>query len=67
MQLVSTAAAAAVLWVSAVSAAGIYGNLNSFSSWTVLAGVAIFPSLVLMRRQNDPQPSMSQSIQEALR
>ena len=67
MQLVSIKAIFAMLWVSAVSIAGIAENLNSISSWTVLAGVAVLPPLVMMRRWNDPRLTMSQSIQEALR
>ena len=67
MQLVSIKAIFAVLWVSAVCIAGIAGNVNSLSSWIILAGVAVLPSLVTMRRWNDPRQTMSQSIQEALR
>ncbi len=67
MQRVSIKAVIAMLWVSAVSMAGIAGNVTSLSSWTVLAGVAVLPPLVMMRRWNDPRQSMSQSIQEALR
>jgi hypothetical protein len=50
-----------MLWVSAVSMAGIAGNVNSVSSWTVLAGVAVLPPLVMMRRWNDSRQTMSQS------
>jgi Flp pilus assembly protein TadB len=67
MQLVSIKAVFAMLWVSAVSIAGLAGNVNSVWSWTVLAGAAVLPPLVMMRRWNDPRQSMSQSIQEALR
>ena len=67
MQLLSIKAVIAVLWVSAVSIVGIAGDVNSFSSWTVLAGLAVLPPLVMMRRWNDPRQSMSQSIQEVLR
>ena len=67
MQLVSIKANFAVLWVSAVSLAGVVWNVNSLSSWITLAGVAVLPSLVMMRLWNDPRQTMSQSIQEALR
>ena len=52
MQLASIKALIAMLWVSAVTIAGIAGNLNSSSSWIVLAGVAVLPALVMMRRWN---------------
>jgi hypothetical protein len=67
MQLVSIKAVMATVWVSAVCVAGIAGNLNSLSSWTVLAGVAVLPPIVMMWRWNDPPQSMSESIQKARR
>ena len=68
MQLVSMKTFfAATVWVSAVSMAGIAGNMSSVSSWTVLAGVALLPALVMMQRWNGPGQTMSQSIQEARR
>jgi hypothetical protein len=67
MQLVSLESIIALLWVSAVSIVGIARNLDSFSSWTVLAGVAVVPPLVLMWRWHDPRQTMSETIQEALR
>ena len=67
MQLVSIKAVIAMLWVVAVTVAGIAGNVNPFLLWTVLAGVALLPPVVMMRWWNDRRQSMSQSIQEALR
>jgi Flp pilus assembly protein TadB len=67
MQLVSIKAIIAMLWVSTVTVVGIAGNLNSVTSWIVLAVVAVVPPLVMMWRWNDPVPTMSQAIQEALR
>ena len=43
MQLVSLEAVLATVWISAVLIAGLAGNLNSLSSWAVLAGVAVLP------------------------
>lgn len=67
MQLVSIKAVIGMLWVSTVSVVGIAGNLNSVTSWIVLAVVAIVPPLVVMWRWNDPRQTMSESIQEVLR
>jgi Flp pilus assembly protein TadB len=67
MQLVSIKTIIAMFWVSAVSLAGLAGHVNSLSSWTLLTGIAVLPLLVMMRGWNEPQQSMSQSIQEALR
>ena len=67
MQLVSIKATIAMLWVSTVSIVGIAANVNSFSNWTAFGVVALIPLLVMMWRWNDPLPTMSQSIQEALR
>ena len=67
MRLVSLKSIIAILWISAVSIVGIARNLDSFSSWTVLASVAVLPPLVMMWRWNDPRQTMSETIQEALR
>jgi hypothetical protein len=67
MQLVSIKPIIAMLWVSAAFIMGIAGNLDSFSSWTVLTGVAVVPPLVMMWRWNDPRQTMSESIQDARR
>ena len=67
MQLVSIKAIIAMLWVSTVTVVGIAGNLNSVTSWIVLAVVAVVPPLVVMWRWNDPRPTMSESSQEVLR
>jgi hypothetical protein len=67
MQLLSIKSIVAMLWVSAVTIVGIARNLDSFSSWTLLAGVAMVPPLVMMWRWNAPRQTTSESIQEALR
>ena len=66
MQRVSIKAVIAMLWVLAVTIAGIAGNVNSLLLWTGLAAVAILPPVV-MRWGNERSQSMSQSIQQALR
>jgi hypothetical protein len=55
------------VWVSAVSAVGIAGNMRSVSGWAVLAGLATIPPLIMMWRWNDPSQTMSEAIQEARR
>ena len=67
MQLQSIKATVAAAWVSAVCTAGIAGHLQSLSGWTVLAGVAFLPPLVMMWQWNNPRQTMSESIQEARR
>lgn len=57
----------ATVWVSVALIAGIAGNLNSVTSWTILAGVAVIPPIVMMWRWNAPRQTMSESIQEARR
>ncbi len=56
-----------MLWVAAVSIAGIAGNVRSLSGWAVLAGLAILPPLFMLWWWNDPRPTMSETIREALR
>jgi hypothetical protein len=66
MQLQSITVTGAALWVLAVCAAGIAGNVNSLSGWTLLVGLAVLPPRVMMWRWNNPRQSMSESIQEVL-
>ena len=67
MRLDSLKTTVTAVWVSAVCTAGLASNLRSLSGWAVLAGLAILPPLVTMWRWNDPRPTMSETIQEALR
>ncbi len=67
MQLPSIKRVIALLWVSATFFIGIAGNVGSFSSWAVLAGIAVVPPLVMMWRWNEPHQTMSESIQQARR
>ena len=67
MQLISLKTVLAAVWVSAVLIAGLAGNLNSLSSWAVLAGFAVFPPIVMMWRWHAPSQTLSESIREARR
>ena len=68
MHLVSLKGALAAVWLSAALIAGIAGNQNSVTSWTVLAGVAVIPPIVeMMLRWNAPRQTMSESIQQGRR
>ncbi|NOT44466.1 MAG: hypothetical protein HOP14_07690 [Acidobacteria bacterium] len=67
IQLVSIKAVVAAVWVSAISLAGIAGNLQSLASWTVLAAVAVLPPAVMLWQWQEPAQSLSQSIQDARR
>jgi hypothetical protein len=67
MQLNSIKLIIAMLWVAAAIILGIAANVDSLASWTVLAGVALVPPLVMIWRWNDPRQTMSESIREARR
>ena len=67
MQRVSVRLIIVMLCVSAALIIGIAGNVDSFSSWTLLVGLAVVPPLMLMWGWNAPRQTMSPSIQEALR
>ena len=67
MQLESIKAAVATAWALGVCAAGVAGNSRSPSSWTILAGIAVLPPLVMMWGWNSPRQTMSETIREALR
>ena len=67
MQLVSIKSIIAIVWVLAALIVAIAANLDSLSSWGVLAVVAVVPPLVMMWWWNDPRQTMSESIREARR
>ena len=67
MQLESIKSVGATVWVSAVSLAGIAANVKSFSGWSILAGLAVLPPLVVLWRWSAPRQTMSESIREARR
>jgi hypothetical protein len=67
MKLDSMKATVAMIWVSAVGAAGISGNVDSLSGWAVLAGVAVLPPIVMIWLWNHPGQTMSESINKARR
>jgi len=67
MILKTTKAMIAALWVFAMGTAALVADVNTFSSWLVLAGCAIVPPFVMMRYWNPPDQTMSQSIQQSLR
>ena len=59
--------AAALTWSLAVAAAGSLAHVNSFTGWAMLALLAVGPSVLLLRLNEGPAQTMSESIQEALR
>jgi len=67
MQLKYRKIACAAVWILAMGVVGVAGHVTSLFSWTVLACVALLPPMVMLRLWKDPVPSMSESIQKALR
>ncbi len=67
MQLQSIKAAIATLWVSGVWAAGVAGNVNSVSHWTLVASVGALPPLVMLWYWNVPRQTTSEAIREVLK
>jgi hypothetical protein len=60
------ATAATVVWALAIGAAGIYVGIGPIL-WAVAAVVALLPAFFLTRIRDREDPSISQSIQKALR
>ena len=57
----------AAVWVLAMCAGGFVVGVTSGAGWTILAALAVLPALALLRLWTDPPPTMSDSIQKALR
>ena len=58
--------AAAGVWVLAVVAAGSLAHVDSFTGWAMLALVAAGPSIFLLRWQEGPAQTLSESIHKSL-
>lgn len=54
-------------WLLALCAVGLAAEMTSVLGWTVLAGLAVLPPLVMLRLWSGPPESMSESIREARR
>ena len=66
MKINYTKITAAAFWVLMVCAIGVALGMTSLIGWTVLAGFALLPPLVIARWWKD-DPSLSESIHEVLR
>ncbi len=66
MKVNYTKIAAAALWILAMFAIAVTLGTSSVIGWTVLAGLALLPPLVVQRLWKD-DPSLSESIHEVLR
>jgi len=68
MQLNSIKITVAAFWALAICvAAFLVGNFQSSLQWAVIVSLAILPPFVMVWRWKEPRPSMSESIQDALR
>jgi hypothetical protein len=55
------------IWILAIVAIAYGGNTTSTSSWIALVSLTLIPPMAIWRFWNDPQGSMSESMQEARR
>jgi hypothetical protein len=67
MQLNFLNAAVIGIWVLAVGAFGYMSGVTSFAAWTLLAVVSLVPVVLMVRFWSAPAPTMSETIQKALR
>lgn len=67
MPLKHIKAMVATTWIAAVGAVGVIADLGGPSSWILLGLGAIVPPLLMARYWHEPDQTMSESIQKALR
>ena len=67
MQLLYTKATCAAIWVFSLAMMGLATNPTTLLEWAVLACFGLVPPIAMWRLWNHPEPTMSQSINEALR
>jgi hypothetical protein len=54
-------------WLLAIGAAGVLANVTSPAAWILTALGAVAPPAVMLRYWRDPDQTMSESIQRAIR
>jgi hypothetical protein len=59
--------AVAVGWLLAIGAAGVLADVTSPSGWILIALGAVGPPVAMLRYWRDPDQTMSESIQKAIR
>ncbi len=67
MQMEYTKATLTALWVLSIGWLGYATGTTSVAGWMVLAALAVTPPMIVRRFWRVPAPTMSESIQEALR
>jgi hypothetical protein len=67
MKIISLKAILPIAWIITVTMVGLAAKLNSLSSWVLLTGFAVVPPILMMRRWDGPDQTMSESIQQARR
>ena len=66
MQIDNGKATFGTIWAVTMGAAAFAGTLSP-SSWTLLAVLTLFPTLILVKLTSSPPQTLSQNIQEVLR
>ena len=54
-------------WLLAIGAAGVLAHVTSPAGWILVALGAVAPPVAMMRYWRDPDQTMSESIQRAIR
>jgi hypothetical protein len=67
MQLEHAKATFAGAWILTMSLVGLSVGISDVSGWTLLAGAALLPSIVMLRAWQAPAQTFSEAIREARR
>jgi hypothetical protein len=67
MQLKHIKAAVAASWIATVGGVGLIADITLPAGWIALGACAVVPAVAMLLFWNPPAPSMSESIQKALR
>jgi hypothetical protein len=67
MRLTQIKTAAAGLWIATIGAGGLLAHVSQPASWLVLGACAVIPAAAMLHFWNPPAPTMSETIQKALR
>ena len=67
MQLSQIKTAIAAGWIATIGAGGLIAGVSQPATWVVLGACGVIPAAAMLHFWNPPPPTMSETIQKALR
>ena len=67
IRLMQIKTAVAAAWIATIGAGGLITGVSQPGAWMVLGACAVIPAAAMLHFWNPPPPTLSETIQKALR